>query len=447
MLAAAEEPLGNYLPPDPGGGNVNRFPRGQREPNKLILNPFLPSEARRRARPPLGPPRGAAPARACAPARGGATWRRRVGRRRGPPRPPRRGWQAGGRQTCASGSGPVARAPPRPGRGRCRYAAAPAPRLPLGCGLAPPRWRGGPSCCAAPPSCWAAPSSSRSKSPAGNGGGGGRTRGVRLCRGGGSVVSAVSGPAVLPARDPLCPLWPRASPRSMVGRREAERGAGSRQERRGRGRGRTSSSRARRHAIPMATAAVLLSWGSPVASGAVWRRGGRGAQSAAPGGGWRAPRWCGGGEEAAVVLRHVRVFLGGRRGVAVGTRVHLRDGRFVEKIFSSPPARASRGHSSSEGAEHEVGGKGSLLARVLVSAPRYPHLLLTEAHFVSPHLPQPPQVCWCSSWELDLSSLPKSLRFLFAGRPVCVEPGGVCRGEGWVVRGRHVNAWQLVCGA
>lgn len=129
----------------------------------------------------------------------------------------------------------MARAPPRPGRGRCRYAAAPAPRLPLGCGLAPPRWRGGPSCCAAPPSCWAAPSSSRSKSPAGNGGGGGRTRGARLCRGGVSGVSGVSGPAVLPARDPLCPLWPRASPRSMVGRREAERGAGSRQERRGQG--------------------------------------------------------------------------------------------------------------------------------------------------------------------------------------------------------------------
>lgn len=48
--------------------------------------------------------------------------------------------------------------------------AAPALRLPPARGPAPPAWRGGPSCCAALPSRWAAPSSSPSKSPAGNGG-------------------------------------------------------------------------------------------------------------------------------------------------------------------------------------------------------------------------------------------------------------------------------------
>lgn len=86
--------------------------------------------------------------------------------------------------------------PPRPGR--CRYVAAPAPRLPLGCGLAPPRWRGGPSCCAALPSCSAAPSSSPSKSPAGNGGGAASGE-----RAGAGWTQGTRGPAEGSGRSPL----------------------------------------------------------------------------------------------------------------------------------------------------------------------------------------------------------------------------------------------------
>lgn len=229
------------------------------------------------------------------PARPGAADRRAVGRR--------------------VRAGAARRPAPLPclGRGRCRYAAAPALRLPPGCGLAPPRWRGGPSCCAAPPSCWAAPSSSPSKSPAGNGGGGGRRPGGPGARGARPREAAArrsSWRRCLPRRPgaepPAAELRLRGSRSAACGCAGAGRGLSSSRgatpcARSGRaspcalrwrpreapgrvrqGWRRTSSSRGRRHAIPMATTAPLASWGNAVASSAVRRRGDAGPPLPAP---------------------------------------------------------------------------------------------------------------------------------------------------------------------
>jgi len=134
----------------------------------------------------------------------------------------------------------VSRGPPRRAQRRCRYAAAPgpAPRLPRGCGLAPPRWRGDPSCCAEPPSCWAAPSSSPSKSPAGNGGGAaGSSRGDPRPAGG-------TGP-LGPQRGAL-PSAARSA--ALAGRLPALYGRALR------GGGGARAGRVARGAVPMATA-------------------------------------------------------------------------------------------------------------------------------------------------------------------------------------------------
>lgn len=104
----------------PRYGASRRRARSPRPSPPCSLSPRLPQE---RSRP---PPANLAPA-----APGPASVRLLRAAQRGG------GGFAGGRETCASGSGLLARSPPRLGRERCRYAAAPAPRLLLGCGLAP----------------------------------------------------------------------------------------------------------------------------------------------------------------------------------------------------------------------------------------------------------------------------------------------------------------------